>query len=240
VKVTIGITDTLKPNLQLYMDWIHRGLPDAECLPLSPTQRNADEVDRCDGLLLTGGGDIHPKYYRREDALALVHDVNEQRDAFEFDVVRKAIKENVPTLGICRGMQLFNVALGGTLIPDVQAAGFRDHSRERESRMDRRHGVTLVAGSMLHALTGAGTGEINSSHHQAVEKAGEGLRIVAHSDDGVIEGAEWSDPNGKAFLQLVQWHPEQMDDDDNPFTGRLRAAFFEGVRVASRHKKMSH
>jgi putative glutamine amidotransferase len=235
MKVTIGVTDTLKPSMQFYLDWLHRGSIGVECLTLSHVKGNLDELKMCDGIVMTGGGDVHPKLYRRDDALDLVHDVNEDRDRFEMEVARKVLTDGVPLLGICRGMQLFNVSLGGTLIPDLQRSGFRDHRRDQDTKLERRHEVTLDPASRLSMLTPEGRGGVNSSHHQAVEKPGEGLRITGRSEDGVVEAAEWMASAGKPFMQLVQWHPEKMEDFDNPLSHGVLEEFLRGVGSAA-HK----
>ena len=225
----IAVADTLKSTLDAYVRWVRKAFMDAEVVLLSCTRQNFADLDGCDGLVLTGGGDIHPRFYGREDSLPAAHGVNELRDEFEFALVRQALKHRLPVLGICRGMQVFNVALGGTLIPDVRAAGYQSHQKEKGSTVDPRHPVRLEPDTILQSIARSRDGEVNSSHHQAVDKLGRGLRAAAWSSDGLVEGAEWDRTEGKAFLQLVQWHPERMEDFDNPLSHGLIERFAREV-----------
>lgn len=229
--IVLGVTDTLKSTLQFYLDWIKRVLTDVEIISLSCVQENLNDLDRCDGLVLTGGGDIHPKFYNLENAMHIVHGVNESRDEFEFAVVRQALESNLPILGICRGMQVFNVALGGTMIPDVESAGYLSHSKEKGQMSDARHGIRVQQGTGLLSIVRSTQGEVNTNHHQAVERPGQGLRDTAYSPDGLIEGLEWQDPDDKPFLQLVQWHPERMADFENPLSRGLLERFINEVQT---------
>jgi putative glutamine amidotransferase len=206
--VRIGITDTLKPNLANYTDWLKRTDPELEFVVLSHVPQNAEAVEVIDGLLLTGGGDVAPEYFGVTDPLTKSRDVNVSRDEFEFTIIERVLDRNVPILGICRGMQVMNVYLGGTLILDLLSAGFEDHAQAGKDQFV--HDVTVEPGSLLHEITGETSLGVNSSHHQAVKKLGNGLLACAISADGVVEGAEWIMKDRMPFLMLVQWHPERM------------------------------
>ena len=229
--MVLGMTDTLKPTLQLYTDWIRKFVEDVEIVSLSCIQQNLSELDRCDGLVLTGGGDIHPKFYGREDAMPLVSDVNERRDEFEFAVIQKGLDKRLPVLGICRGMQVLNVALGGSLIPDL---GDGIHRGIKGSKLDVRHAVEIDPGSIVQSIVGTTGGEVNSHHHQAVDRIGDGLRITVRSTDGIVEGLEWEHPSARPFLLLVQWHPERMEDPESLFSNGLLKRFVREVRSSNR------
>jgi putative glutamine amidotransferase len=229
----IGVIDTLKPTLTFYEDWLRRAVPDVEIIFLSYVRNNLVDIRRCDGVVFTGGGDIHPRYYEREDALQLVHGVDEQRDSFEFEVIQKAIENRLPTLGICRGMQVYNVALGGTMIPDLQVAGFADHRSHDDAPVDPVHQISIESGSMLHSITGMLGGEVNTHHHQGVAQCAAQLNAVAHSSDGVVEALEWKDPRSNPFLLLVQWHPERMVNFESPFSRGILERFVAEVVVMS-------
>jgi putative glutamine amidotransferase len=222
--MVVGITDSMRPDHAHYERWIQRAAPDSEVVKLSCVLGNARELERCDGLLLTGGGDVHPRSYGREDALPAVKGVNVQRDEFEFGIINAATQLHLPVLGICRGMQVFNVATGGTMIPDVLAAGFRDH-RKSDAGADRSHSVRVDRGSLLHALVKTDHGEVNSSHHQAVERPGKRLRAVAWSEDGIVEALEREGGSEDPFLLLVQWHPERMNNVESPFSRLILERF---------------
>ena len=228
----IGITDTLNKKIDNYISWIHKVAKGAEVITLSHEAKNAKELKRCDGLILTGGGDIHPKFYGREDCLNLVHDVNELRDEFEMKLVSNALKSGIPILGICRGMQIFNVALGGSMIPDVVVEGHKGHSKTKEGK-DRRHVVNLEKGTILHWIVESTKGETNSAHHQAVDRIAEGLRVTAKSRDGIVEGLEWQHAEARPFMQLVQWHPERMEDYSNPCSKNVLEHFMLSVVAGS-------
>lgn len=148
---------------------------------------------RLDGVLFTGGVDIHPKYYG-EAVEEGCGEITERRDVFEFSLYRIAKAQGLPILGICRGMQLLNVAEGGTLRQNI------------EGHSDTEHAVTVEGGSLLCALLG-GEATVGSYHHQAVKTVGRGCRVTAVANDGVIEGIE---RDCGAFWLGVQWHPELL------------------------------
>ncbi|HTY58666.1 MAG TPA: gamma-glutamyl-gamma-aminobutyrate hydrolase family protein [Bacteroidota bacterium] len=227
----IGITDPMRDaaTFEGYAALARKWIPGVEVQILSCVTGTFSEIGRCDALLLTGGGDIHPKFYSRDEDVALAREVKIGRDLFEFDVIREAMERGIPVLGICRGFQVFNVAMGGSLLPDIEAAGLPSHRREDER--DRMHGVRVVKGSLLHSITGETEGTVNSSHHQAVDAVGRGLKVAARSDDGVIEALEWEEPAGKPFLMLVQWHPERLGETEAPFSRNLIERLAAEARV---------
>jgi len=160
-----------------------------------------------DGLLLTGGGDIDPARYGEEPHQSLVF-VNEERDTLEIAAVREAISLGLPVLAICRGMQVLNVARGGSLIQDIPSQFETDinHSQP-EPREEVTHEVAIDPVSRLCGLLGSENVEVNSLHHQAVKTLGEGLQAVAWAPDGIIEGIELMDAG---FVVGVAWHPEDL------------------------------
>jgi putative glutamine amidotransferase len=166
-------------------------------------------IEHLDGLLLSGGGDIHPSYYGQEPEEQL-GSVDEDRDAAELGITRLAVKYGLPVFGICRGQQTLNVALGGTLYQDIAShiPDALEHTYISGRPMGQRaHTVTLEADSRLAQILGGTAFEVNSAHHQAVKMPGEGVRIVAHATDGVVEAIELPD---HPFCLSVQWHPEAM------------------------------
>ena len=230
----IGITDTFNKKVDYYIAWLRKVARDAEVIKLSHEARNASDLKKCDGLILAGGCDVHPKFYGREDYLKLLRkeDLNEKRDAFEIKLVKDALKAKLPILGICRGMQLFNVAMGGSLIPDVESEGYKNHAKGKDGK-DRHHKVEIEKGTTLHWIVESTKGEVNTSHHQAVDVSGDGLRTTAKSPDGIVEGLEWKDSEARTFLQLVQWHPERMEDFSNPCSKNLLEHFVLAVASAA-------
>ncbi len=165
------------------------------------------------GLLLAGGGDVAPQRYGQPDG-GKVFEVNPERDEAEILLTRWALEDNLPLLAICRGVQVLNVALGGTLVQDIPSqvpGALVHHPGTGAPRAWPQHPVRLLAGSRLAAALGrgraGGTIEVNSFHHQAVETVAPALRAVASAPDGIIEGLEHPD---RAFVLGVQWHPEEM------------------------------
>jgi putative glutamine amidotransferase len=231
----IGLTAPMKegPTLDLYVRWIKGNEQDVEVRVLSYVHGNAGDLAGCDALVLSGGNDVHPQFYGRMDAWDKVRDVDEQRDRFEMGLIQAALDARVPTLGICRGAQIFNVALGGTLVPDLQDAGFGDHRKSKDS--EKVHSIAITPDSELHAIIGQDAAEVNTSHHQAIERPGEGLRIAARAPDGAVEAAEWVQPGGKPFLLLVQWHPERMGSGDRA-AETIRNSLFTHIRSTPHHQ----
>lgn len=163
----------------------------------------SDALDIVDALILTGGADIDPVHYGHDRALH-TGDSDPDRDHFEIALVREAINRDIPTLAICRGHQLVNVAFGGHLHQHVEG-------HEGISSPDLGvHDVSIAPGSRLGMLVDGTTVLANSLHHQSVAKPGDGLVIVAHSADGVVEATE----HITRPLLSVQWHPERQSDSD--------------------------
>jgi putative glutamine amidotransferase len=136
-------------------------------------------------------------------------------------------QNQLPVLGICRGLQITNVFFGGTLIPDIPSAGKPDHSKIKG--VDRYHAVNIEASSLLKKIAGEGEGEVNSAHHQGADRVGEGLRVNAVSADGIVEGLERQRTDGKSFLLLVQWHPERMTNQESPLVKNIKLSFLKSI-----------
>ena len=188
-----------------YVDGVRRAGGEAAVLlplPLSPDDA-AGILSRFDGLLLTGGGDINPARYG-EDRHPTVYGVDDDRDAFELALARAAIEAEMPVLGICRGMQVLNVALGGSLEQHIlDRSALLPHGDPTQGAV--LHAVALEPSSRLAATVGADRTMCSSHHHQAVARLGEGLTVVGHSDDGLPEAVEL---DGAPWIVGVQWHPE--------------------------------
>lgn len=172
------------------------------------TARSA--LARFDGLLLTGGGDIDPSYYGSLPRHEL-RGLNRQRDESEIALVRAAKEMRLPTLGICRGIQIVNVAFGGTLIQDIAKDCPDALAHDGAPRATRTHPVILEPGSLAAKAVATGSLDVNSLHHQSIDSLGEGLRITGRAPDGIVEAAESSDPEWWALC--VQWHPEDLVQD---------------------------
>lgn len=160
-----------------------------------------------DGLLLTGGGDIDPARYG-ESRHEKTGFVNEERDAFEFTLLKAVMAKGKPVFGICRGMQVMNVALGGTLYQDIpeQFPGGGQHVGDMHKRSEEFHEIRIEKGSLMEELFLASSVRTNSFHHQAVKKLAEGFAATAFSEEGVMEAME----DRERKLLGVEFHPENM------------------------------
>jgi putative glutamine amidotransferase len=206
-----------------YVEALQRaGAREAILMPVAIDDTDAAEVlERFDGLLLMGGGDLHPEEYgkeRREE----IYGVIPHRDRFELALARAAVDRGLPTLAICRGHQVLNVALGGSLDQHItDRAGVLPHGKPGVPGGSTVHDIELEPGSRLAAAMGVTHASCSSHHHQAVEHTGAGLRVTAHAPDGVIEGIEL---DGDAWIVGAQWHPEDTAADD-PAQQRLFDVF---------------
>lgn len=198
---------------------------------LLPLWEQAESLEglrgRLDGLLLLGGGDLAPAYYG-EDAIPQTQPPEVARDRLELDLLREALDDDLPLLGICRGLQMLNVALGGTLVQDIpaQLPGALNHEMSSGGHEDRRHPIAIEPGSRLAAIIGATQHPVNSYHHQAIGRLGAQARAVARTEDGVVEAIELPE---RPFALAVQFHPERMVEDD-PAMRRLFEAFVAACR----------
>jgi len=196
--------------------------------PLAPNDLDGI-ADAVDGVVFTGGEDIAPSEYgaTRSPRSAPPH---EARDRCELALLRLARERGIPTLAICRGIQLVNVGLGGTLVQDIasecETSIRHDQSDERKTRV---HDVTIAPDSKLAAAVEGTTITVNSSHHQAIARVAEGLRVTAKAPDGIIEGAEWTRDDW--WMLAVQWHPEELIEDTRAWDRGNFRAFADPVRA---------
>ncbi len=229
MQLTIGITET-EAHYANYPIWIKGNNADIEIIKL--TSSNFDDIKKCDGIVLTGGIDTHPRFYhnQRLDYPLAPDKFNEARDEFELKIFEYATKNSIPVLAVCRGMQLVNVALGGDLIQDIEESGKQDH--RKHGGIDGQHEISVTKNSLLYQIIGNEKGLINSAHHQALGKISTDLMVSAISPDGIAEGLEWKDKENKSFLLCVQWHPERLaqNQPNNPFTAEIRKQFLNAIK----------
>lgn len=183
-------------------------------------------VERLDGLLLSGGGDIAPAHFNGRLHPA-IYGIDENRDALEIKLVRMAAQQGLPFLGICRGAQVIDVALGGSLYTHISAQkpGAEEHSHRTDAPRDKiSHVVKIKPGSLLSALVGGTELAVNSLHHQGIDSIPTNLAPVAHAADGLVEAVEL---RNHRFGLGVQWHPEWLTESPGNqaiFQGFIRAA----------------
>lgn len=197
--------------------------------------------DRVDAVLIPGGGDINPAQYRADHQTTLQR-MDDQRDIAEINIARWALDDDLPLLGICRGNQLLNVALGGTLTQDIgsmiETDIKHDYPQPQIPYSHRAHDVKIDPNSRLAQIIGATSVTVNSLHHQCILQAAPSVAITAYAPDGIIEALEVP---GKYFALSVQWHPEDMTDDDQAmqrlFTAFVQAASENALRRS--HARLS-
>ena len=197
----IGITTDIEGNcLKLSRDYAE-AVENAGACPvlLAPSRNAADIALRIDGILISGGSDLHPSYYT-EDVNYEIKIVERDRSGFEFAIIHEIIKLKKPVLGICYGMQLINVAFGGSLYQDIK--------QQVPAAIGHREGWHTIKIDD-NKLIDRGEFKVNSSHHQAVKVIGQRLNAIAFSADGIVEAVYSED---YPFLLGVQWHPERMKD----------------------------
>lgn len=194
----IGITTSdHKSLLAWYFDWLAVWRAGGKPIRLSPSRPVPDGLD---GLVVGGGDDIGTQLYGGEVKLDVR--VDPQRDALELDLLERLLPTDCPVLGICRGAQIINVHLGGSLYSDIYTTF--DHIKKRRTVLPRKT-VDVTEGSQLHEILKVGWCRVNSLHHQAIDRTGETIDIVARDRDGLVQGIE---SRAYRFLIGVQWHPE--------------------------------
>lgn len=249
--LTIAVSKA-SPN---YVKWLKKGdslVIIKNLYHLSPDVA-IQKLRQCSGLLLTGGEDIQPDLYGKEDGITFCTETDPARDTLELALIRKALELKMPILGICRGEQILNVALGGTLIIDIpdyklQASGYRPQATGQEAQNIRHqtvdwlqcfHPVNILQNTLLFSIVKCDTGTVTSNHHQAVETPSPDLQIDAQASDGIVEGIEWKNPQGKSFLLGVQWHPERMDTA-SALSGKLLKQFIYQSRLFDKTKSNNY
>lgn len=213
MKPVIGITCKESPEMENYTNAVEEygGKP----ILFASLDRTIPEhlasvpeyVEEIDGLLLPGGGDIDPCHFFQERHPSIKY-VSRSRDALEIRLCQKTLKADKPVFGICRGIQVMNVAMNGSLYQDIKSVYSQDAlTHPKTNGEDSRHEIEIKDGSLLSKIVGKSRDEVNSAHHQALDEIADEFVVTARSDDGIVEAVE--DPS-KQFVVGVQYHPERM------------------------------
>lgn len=229
---TVAVTASIRPDgdtsrVRLTAAYVtaleNAGLVPLIVPPLTTADAAAAVLDSVAGLVLTGGEDVDPARYG-EQRHQKVRAVNVARDATEAALIQEAQARGTPVLAICRGIQILNVALGGTLVQDISSQCDTSIVHDDEGARDSRsHEITIEPGSLIAKAVGAEHVTVNSFHHQSVKRVADGMRVTARSPDGIIEGLESTDEDW--WVMAVQWHPEEMTESAEPWDRGLFKAF---------------
>ena len=217
-----------------YSEWLESYGYDVEIVDIYSSDDPIKDLLDCDALVLTGGPDVHPgrfdKPYESDRC-----SIDDYRDTLEFELLRNALLFKMPILGICRGQQLINVALGGSLIIDIPKDLTNPVIHQVEEG-DATHRLFIEEGTYLRSIAGVDSALVNSNHHQAVDKLSKELKPTGYTRDGIIESFEWRDVSFKSWMLAVQWHPERLERN-HPLSEPLAKEFIEAATKFSKKLK---
>jgi putative glutamine amidotransferase len=196
-----------------YSGWLSRFEKNIEYKNLYPLGIDSAirVLQKCNGLLLTGGEDVFPVYYNQIGDTVNCGTIDFYRDSLEFALIDYAIKNKMPIIGVCRGEQILNIALGGSLYIDIPSEFDSTVVHRQHDWRNCYHDVFLVDSTLLETISSIEFGKVTSNHHQGIKGLGKNLKIAAYSADSLPEAIEWKRRGDHGFLMAVQWHPERMD-----------------------------
>jgi putative glutamine amidotransferase len=232
VKIGLAYTGSEEKHNN-YVQWLKAG-DEIEIIKLSTAAQPFDQSFDYDALVLSGGIDTHPRFYHGNINYPEKPEKgwDELRDEYELSLLKDAFERSLPVLGICRGMQLINICQGGTMIQHIM-----ETTVAHVGGPDKKHLIKIRENSLLYEITGRIYADyVNSAHHQAVDKIGDGLIENCWSEDNIIEGLEWKDKTNKSFLLGVQWHPERMKNfalQNSPLSKNIRDYFIKEINKNS-------
>jgi putative glutamine amidotransferase len=211
-----------------YEAWLHR--IDSRLRLVSLYHVRSDSVEfwlnHCDGILMTGGEDVYPAWYGREQDTVDCGSFDLHRDSLELKMLDYAFARKKPLFGICRGLQIINIHQKGTLVPDIPSR-MGEKVKHRQSG-PVEHEVKILPNSRLFEISAIRKGRVLSNHHQGIDRPGKNLHLSARSADCLPEAIEGSDTSPMPFLMAVQWHPEKMDPE-SPLSKPLATQFVQAV-----------
>ncbi|MEN8224383.1 MAG: gamma-glutamyl-gamma-aminobutyrate hydrolase family protein [Bacteroidota bacterium] len=240
--IVIGISKALPAKYYgNYAKWLNRvdtGIISVDLYHI-PLDSALLLLDGCSGLILSGGPDVFPgRYDQAKDTIKC--DIDYYRDTLEWALIRKAKEMEMPILGVCRGLQIFNIYHGGSLYPDIPTDFDSTIMHRCKDKNNCNHAIRVLKNSSLFKITGERTGTVNSNHHQGIHRLGKGLSAIARTDEGLIESIEYESPEDMPFFLGVQWHPERMDTL-NPFSMPIAREFIhEAKSYKEREQLISH
>ena len=213
MKIAISISDGERAKgatSPYFKALVAAGARPEELALIGPKDSPPPRAEDFDGILFAGGEDVDPSYYGEKKRHANLQ-VDRARDAFEWALLDRTLARRLPVLGICRGTQIINVKFGGSLYQDLPSEVHLElEHRQMENRDETTHNVTLTDPDSRLAQAFQGSCSVNSMHHQAIKRIGRGLKVSAHSEDGLAEAVEAA--GDYPFLLAVQWHPEEIAD----------------------------
>jgi len=236
MKIAISVSQKEKAKGQeslYFRALVAAGARPEEVEIINSTDGRRGEASEYDGILFAGGEDVDPAHYDEPTKYESVH-VDRARDQFEFALLDAAMDRRLPILGICRGIQMINVKFGGTLIQDIKNdTRLEWEHRQPGSRSELTHTVTVTEPESTLAGAVSGSCRVNSLHHQAIKRLGRGLKVTAHSEDGLVEAVEAAEDY--PFLMAVQWHPEELVD--HPEQKKIFEQFVTKCREAAARRE---
>lgn len=218
-----------------YSTWVKKAASDAKIINMYELGVDSSLVvlEKCHGLIIAGGADVYPEWYGQIEDTIKCGAFDRYRDTLEIQLIKKAIKNKIPLIGICRGEQILNVSLGGSLIVDIPTEYDSLIKHRQQDWRNCYHEVEFVETSYLSELIHQKTGIVNSNHHQAIDRLAEGLMITSRAKDGLAESLEWKNKNDKGFLMAVQWHPERLDTVHPEMSLPILNAFIQEAKAYS-------
>jgi putative glutamine amidotransferase len=229
-QVVIAISKAT-PN---YVKWLKRAdsLVQTVSLYSLPVDSALAVLDRCNGLLLTGGEDVYPGIYGRENDTARCDSFDHYRDTLEINLILRALERRMPVFGVCRGEHILNAVFGGEQFIDLPHDFDTSVLHRCTDYLTCFHTIYVERNSLLHSICLCDSSQVTSNHHQGIRVLAPGLKANSFAPDGLMEGIELEEPEGESFLLAVQWHPERMEAG-NPLSGPLAIEFIRQCRKFS-------
>ena len=236
-KITIALSKANNLESSTYVKWIRKVNSDIEFINMYNLGVDSalKVLDNCSGLLITGGEDVNPAWYNQISDTITCEEIDFYRDTLEIELIRKAVEKKMPVFGICRGEQIINVALGGSLITDIPSQ-VDSSITHRNNSWNCYHNINLVKETLLSKLVSEKNTTVNSYHHQAIDRVAIDLTVTSYSDNNTVESVEWKVNNDKGFLMAVQWHPERLDSVNNNLSLPILKEFISEIEKYSNKK----